>query len=170
MNLRPQRNADPGRRPMRRLDDRAERAERATLADPADPAARGRDTAMSAAAPASDGATPGLPTKVSAAAVAGAPATTLRLSFTPLPLPAAWATDAPLALRQARALADDERLAAAALYLWLRNRALDHDGAAPLVLQCDRGGRPILDAAGAPTSLGGTALDHTLLAAMAADR
>ncbi len=93
-------------------------------------------------------------------------------SFAPAALPAAWrqSPQAPVAVSQARALSDDERLAAAAMYLWLRNRAPDSDGEAPLVMLCDPHGWPVGDSDGAPRSLDGQRLDAALVAAMNADR
>jgi hypothetical protein len=103
---------------------------------------------------------------------ASASATGLRLGFAPEPLPAPWlvSADAPIAVRQARALSDDERLAAAAMYLWLRNRALDRDGQGPLVLSCDRDGWPVTHGDGSPQALDGGALDRQLQAALNTDR
>ncbi|HMN79702.1 MAG TPA: hypothetical protein PKA20_07195 [Burkholderiaceae bacterium] len=94
------------------------------------------------------------------------------LSFVPAALPAAWreSPQAPVAVRQARALSDDERLAAAAMYLWLRNRALDTGGEGPLVMLCDPHGWPVADSDGAPRSLDGKRLDGALVTAMNADR
>lgn len=162
MSSQADRMPDLPRKPMMRLDrrphGRVDMADRPSTGLHEDSLREDgpHDYVPTARAAADDGLSPGYPP----------------LSFVPTVLPAAWrqSPQAPVAVRHARALSDDERLAAAAMYLWLRNRALDSGGEGPLVMLCDPHGWPVGDSDGAPRSLDGQRLDAALAAAMNADR